>query len=32
LGMNVLNRYEFSIDQVNSQLILRPRLSSTVKR
>jgi clan AA aspartic protease (TIGR02281 family) len=26
LGMNILNRFEFSIDQLNSQLVLRPKL------
>lgn len=31
LGMNVLSRFEFSIDQMNSQLILRPRLGSGLK-
>lgn len=30
LGMNVLNRFEFSIDQANTQLVLRPKLSSGV--
>lgn len=29
LGMNVLNKFEFSIDQTNSQLILRPKLSAS---
>ncbi len=28
LGMNILNKYEFSIDQAANQLILRPRLKT----
>ena len=30
LGMNVLNKFEFSIDQANSQLILRPKLHASI--
>lgn len=32
LGMNVLNKFEFSIDQANSQLILRPKLNASMVR